>query len=247
MLDQINQLYIVEWLPRKEVAKRLGFSENQFKRLLKKHKIIRKELIVCKNCKNKKVFSRGMCRSCYRKEPDIKKKDFEYSQRKEVKEKARIYSNKYRLTDHGKKRKTEYRKMKVYKEKTKIYQREYEKKRLKEDIQFKISHNLRCRFRIAIKQNKTSSVLDYLGCSINEFKQYLEKKFKGGMNWSNWGRTGWHIDHIRPLSLFDLTKESEKHIAFHYTNLQPLWAIDNLKKGNKEIQNEHTAFTTCIL
>ncbi len=55
------------------------------------------------------------------------------------------------------------------------------------------------------------------------------------MMWSNWNHTGWHIDHIKPLSSFDLTNHNEFLTANHYTNLQPLWAKDNLQKGNKFI------------
>ena len=82
---------------------------------------------------------------------------------------------------------------------------------------------------IKIKKNISSRKL--LGCSINEFKSYIEKKFKRDMNWENYG--SWHIDHIKPVSKFDLTNEDEQKRCFHYTNLQPLWAKENLQKSNK--------------
>lgn len=63
------------------------------------------------------------------------------------------------------------------------------------------------------------------------WKKYLEERFKVGMNWDNWSQTGWHIDHVKPLSSFKLSNESEIKKAFHYTNLQPLWAKDNHSKS----------------
>jgi hypothetical protein len=71
-----------------------------------------------------------------------------------------------------------------------------------------------------------------LGCSIPELKQYLESKFQPGMSWENHGKE-WHIDHIRSLVNFDLTNKKQLLEACHWTNLQPLWWIDNLKKGSK--------------
>jgi hypothetical protein len=104
----------------------------------------------------------------------------------------------------------------------------------KKDPLFKLQNNLRIRLITAIKQgSKAGSAVKDLGCSIEELKQYLESKFQPGMSWDNWGRHGWHIDHIKPLSRFDLSNREEFLKACHYTNLQPLWAIDNIRKGNK--------------
>ncbi len=61
--------------------------------------------------------------------------------------------------------------------------------------------------------------------------RWLEKQFKSGMTWEN--RSLWHIDHKRPVSSFDLTKPEEQKLCFHYTNLQPLWAVENLRKSAK--------------
>lgn len=107
----------------------------------------------------------------------------------------------------------------------------YERRKTKDDIQFRIGKNLRRRLRnsLHIKTKSGSAVRD-LGCSIDELKSYLESKFQPGMTWDNYGYHGWHIDHIKPLASFDLTDRNQLLNACHYTNLQPLWAKDNLKK-----------------
>jgi len=78
---------------------------------------------------------------------------------------------------------------------------------------------------------KTQSSIKLLGCSSDEFKKHLENKFKVGMNWSNYGYYGWHIDHIIPCAKFNLKDIEEQKKCFHYTNMQPLWQKENFKKG----------------
>jgi len=78
---------------------------------------------------------------------------------------------------------------------------------------------------------KAGSAVKDLGCTIPELIKYLESKFQLGMTWENHSSTGWHIDHIIPLCEFDLTDREQFLKAAHYTNLQPLWAEDNLKKN----------------
>lgn len=111
-----------------------------------------------------------------------------------------------------------------------------EVERRKTDPQFKLAKNLRARLHAAIKnsQKRGSAVRD-LGCTIEELKVYLESKFLPGMTWENWGKgpDKWNIDHIRPLASFDLEDRTQFLVANHYTNLQPLWAVDNLKKGDR--------------
>lgn len=128
-----------------------------------------------------------------------------------------------------------------YKESKKLYRknnrskiRDYERKKTKEDINFRLSKILRARIKDVLRNNKKlgSSVKD-LGCTLGELKKYLELKFQPGMTWDNQGYYGWHIDHIKPLSSFDLTKREDFLKACHYTNLQPLWAKDNFKKSDK--------------
>lgn len=111
----------------------------------------------------------------------------------------------------------------------------YVKKRKQEDPSFKLSLHLRSRLSHALKEGHHrlkcgSHVLD-LGCTIEELKKYLESLFKPGMTWDNWSKDGWHVDHIRPLSSFDLTNPIQFKEACHYSNLQPLWAEENLSKG----------------
>jgi hypothetical protein len=104
------------------------------------------------------------------------------------------------------------------------------------DIIFKINVCLRVRLNRAIKQDiKSNNTINLIGCSIEQLKQHLEQQFKPGMTWKNYTFKGWHIDHIIPCSKFNMTKEEEQKKCFHYSNLQPLWAKENLSKGNKII------------
>jgi len=116
------------------------------------------------------------------------------------------------------------------------YMRVYLQKRQSNDVNFKLSRTLRARLHSAIKRGyKSGSAVRDLGCSIDFLKTYLESKFLSGMSWENHGNKEgqWSIDHIKPLSKFDLTIREHLLEACHYTNLQPLWHIDNMKKGNK--------------
>jgi len=109
----------------------------------------------------------------------------------------------------------------------------YNIERRKTDICFRLICNIRSRLCSAIKRNqKSGSAVKDLGCSVKFLKKYLESQFKPDMSWENYGKC-WHIDHIIPLSSFDLTNREELLKACHYTNLQPLWAEENLSKSNK--------------
>jgi hypothetical protein len=108
------------------------------------------------------------------------------------------------------------------------------KKKYAEDTLFKIKHRLSCRLREilnfkSIIKNKTYT--DVIGCSPEFLKEHLEKQFTKGMCWENHGLYGWHIDHIIPVST--AKTDDEVYSLCHYTNLQPLWAEDNLKKSDK--------------
>jgi len=114
--------------------------------------------------------------------------------------------------------------------------RKREKEKIKNDINYKLKSLLRHRLYLALKGNfKSGSAVRDLGCTIPVLKTYLESKFQSGMSWDNWTADGWHIDHIKPLSSFDLTDRNQLLEACNYTNLQPLWAKDNLSKGAKTV------------
>ena len=112
----------------------------------------------------------------------------------------------------------------------------YRRKKIKEDPQFRMSLNIRHRLYEFIKDGKGrkyGKTKELLGCDWDYFYLYMEKRFTAGMNWENYGE--WHVDHIIPISSFDLLNEEDQRICQHHTNLQPLWAEDNLKKGNNII------------
>jgi len=112
----------------------------------------------------------------------------------------------------------------------------YIRNRYKNDTQYRLTCVLRNRLYSTTRyKRRAGSAVKDLGCTLEEFKIYLESKFINGMSWDNWAYKGWHIDHIIPLSSFDLTKEEEFKKAVHYTNLQPMWSMDNHKKSNKII------------
>lgn len=103
----------------------------------------------------------------------------------------------------------------------------YERYKREKDAMWRVRKNARNRIRRSVK--KENSTTAYLGCSWHELKNHLESLFKDGMSWDNYGTNGWHIDHIIPLA--SAKNEEEIIPLLHYTNLQPLWAGDNIRKG----------------
>jgi len=175
---------------------------------------------VCKICKKEKDISffrkQRACKKCV----TASRSDYikEYSE-----------SNKEKLE--------KYRKEYYRKNKSKLLEqnRRYKIKRKRTDKNYKLAMKLRTRMYQALKGNfKSGSAVNDLGCTIEEFKLYLESKFEEGMSWDNWEYNGWHIDHIIPLASFDLTDRSQFLKACHYTNMRPMWGIDNIIKGSSQ-------------
>jgi hypothetical protein len=111
----------------------------------------------------------------------------------------------------------------------------YVNQRLKSDPEARVTHNLRVRVRHAMKRSgarKSAATRELIGCTIPELRAHLESQFRPGMTWENYGPV-WHIDHRRPCASFDLLDPAQQRVCFHYTNLQPLFAEENLKKGAK--------------
>lgn len=105
--------------------------------------------------------------------------------------------------------------------------------RIKSDPSFRIESLLRCRVRLALKgAKKADRTAAMLGCSIDDFRKYFIGLFSAGMTWDDFMRGEIHIDHKRPCASFDLSDPIQQRECFHYTNLQPLWAEDNLRKGD---------------
>jgi hypothetical protein len=121
------------------------------------------------------------------------------------------------------------------------YIRQYTNNKYHSDIEFKIKCNLRSRFYTILKKSKIKKVVScikLLGCSLEEFKEYIKIKFKPEMTWDNHGKI-WHIDHIVACSNFNLNKLEEQQKCFHYTNMQPLFATTRIAKsfGYDELGN----------
>jgi hypothetical protein len=125
-------------------------------------------------------------------------------------------------------------KLKEYQENKKDILNSQAKDRRKNNVIINLSNRIRSRMSLYVKKleiKKTNRTFDIVGCTPSFLRDYLEEKFTLGMNWGNQGN--WHIDHIIPLS--SAKTEDELYKLCHYTNLQPLWAEDNLKKSNKII------------
>jgi len=113
--------------------------------------------------------------------------------------------------------------------------RVWERERYATDLPFRIKKLVAARIHLALKTYQTlkkDRTIEYLGCSIGDYCNYLESKFDGKMNWDNQGDY-WHIDHIKPIASFDLNNEKELYKCFHYTNTQPMEALENRLKSDK--------------
>ena len=155
------------------------------------------------------------------------KKRIDYWKRSDVVERGKCYKRNWRMKNVERIRRSD--RERHSKNNWKISERR------KTDVLFKLRGLLRTRLRTALSGNyKSGSAIKSLGCSLDEFKKHMESKFKPGMNWDNHGLYGWHIDHIKPLASFNLSDVNQLNEACHFTNLQPLWAKDNLVKGKLE-------------
>jgi len=158
------------------------------------------------------------------------------------KERTRTYNQRSYVQKKRKKYNIKYREKNL--EKLLIKDRIYSKNVRRKNPIHKIKENLRRRILLALKaQNaeKTISINELLGCKISKFKKHIADQFYPHpklailMTWKNHGLKTWHIDHIKPLKLFDLTKIKEQKKAFHYKNCAPKWAKENLSKGARFI------------
>jgi len=110
------------------------------------------------------------------------------------------------------------------------YHRKYTNERRKVDINYRLLKQMRSRMSSALRRNhKSAKTMELTGCTMEFLRAYLESKFEDGMSWDNYGV--WHIDHIIACANFNMADPEQQRICFHYTNLQPMWGEQNLKKG----------------
>jgi len=166
----------------------------------------------------------------YRQSDKGKERIKKYTQTDKFKE----YAKQYKKTDQGKAANKRVYEKRQSKGLINEYAKKYQKEKRKTDPIFKLTADVRHRLIIFLKNSKmrkTNSTFKMVGCTPEFLKEYLEKKFKPGMTWQNHTRTGWHIDHKIPLGSAKTSEDVEK--LMHYTNLQPLWSKENIRKGNK--------------
>lgn len=196
---------------------------------------------------DKRIKNLACAREWKRKNKEYcKQKRAEYYQNNKEKEKTNhliwCENNKEKLKDAKKQYDKNYRERNTEKirhhKQSEEFKREKNRKareRYHSDKAYRIEKCLRASFLQALKLyndgRKTTSIKNLIGCSIHDLVLHIQNKFKEGMTWDNYG--DWHIDHIYPCSRFDLNSKREQLMCFHYTNLQPLWASENIKKSNK--------------
>ena len=170
-------------------------------------------------------------------------KEYHLKNKEHIKEYKKVYMKKYHLKnkEHIKGYKKKYNK--EYRLKNKESAREYRiknrakfsayvKRRHNTEPNFKLVRNLRRRILEAVKGTaKSARTMELIGCTVDELWVHLESKFTDGMTRENHGT--WHVDHIKACAKFDLTDPVQQRECFNYTNLQPLWAHENLSKGRK--------------
>lgn len=183
----------------------------------------------CKQRRDEHVAA-GICTRCL--EPAIeglrmcqKHREREWDVTAERKEKIKAYKKSIRAIENARKRTPKYR----------AYINALKRKRKAEDPAWAVVDRLRKRVGRAIRDyatgRKDCRTADLIGCSVPQLMAHIESLFLPGMSWDN--RNLWHIDHIRPCASFYLADPEQQRICFHYTNLQPLWAQDNIRKHAK--------------
>ena len=179
------------------------------------------------NNKSTKDKLKHQCKSCekdYRDKNKLKRKQYYQSNKHIISEKQK----QYRLDNYDKIINRE----RNYDKNNRHIRDTYKKNRRSYDYLYKLTCNIRNLIGVSFRNNgftKSSKTYKVLGCTFEEFKEHLEKQFKDGMSWENQGK--WHLDHIHPVSL---AKSEEEIIKLnHYTNFQPLWAEENIRKGNR--------------
>ena len=201
-----------------------------------------KQYFTGKPCKHGHVASRwtnsGKCSECSRLADA--KRYAEKGQAAEYKTENRARAKRWKAANPEKAKANACKYMKTRRERDPEFKRRhdlrtrrYRAAQKKTDIAYRLKCHLRTRLYQAVtaaRAVKSARTLRLVGCSVSELKAHLQSLFAPGMSWDTYGE--WHIDHIRPCASFDLTDPAQQRECFHYTNLQPLWAADNLAKSD---------------
>ena len=177
-----------------------------------------------RNAERVRTYENQRKKNKYRNDPELRER------RKAAKRAEYQALTKEQRQELGKKQRA-----RLDRDKSKAYFRKYHSIRAANDIEFRLGNSLRTRTRLAItagKGIKSSTTVALLGCSISDSRKYLESLFSPGMTWENHGRNGWHIDHIRPISSFEMATEAQQFVCFNWRNLQPLWGAENMSKND---------------
>jgi hypothetical protein len=161
-----------------------------------------------------------------------KQKKYYEENREALNRRSREYHQEH--TEELKQAGKEYSKRPLVAERRREYMRNYEKQRKQSDQSYRLSRVFRVRVREALAGRcKHFNTSELIGCSVEELKKHIESQFEPGMTWKNHTFRGWHLDHRIPCASFDLSIPEQQKQCFHYSNLQPLWAGDNLRKWAK--------------
>ena len=185
------------------------------------------EIIVCTTCGEEKVYTLFSKKG--------KQKPYECKACLNTRERDRRSGN---PEEYNKKKRESYQ---VRKNKINETRRKNLQRRRDEEPRYRVMMALHVRLYDAVKRNKgvkSAKTLELLGCTVEQLQTFLEAEFTEGMTWENYGE--WHIDHIRPCASFNLEDPEEQKKCFHWTNLQPLWALDNIRKGDKWEEPTHS-------
>jgi hypothetical protein len=194
----------------------------------------------CNICKIEKPIAEyykanhGKCKKCYNADNKARNKK-RYHEDEEYREQKLNYTKKYISENNYWEswRENNRDKIKASNQRHKEYKRKWTQDQRQNNIQYRLKGNIRSRIYQSL-QNRSDSSEKLLGCSIENYIVHLERQFDKNMNWENYG-TYWEIDHISPISKFDLTNEDELKVCFNYKNTRPLTIDENRAKGNKEL------------
>ncbi len=185
---------------------------------------------ICSKCEIEKDDSefysksaKKYCKECGRKMC----KEYKERNKEKIKEYNKEYKEKNKEKIKEKNKEYNIKNKEIIQEKRTIYQKE----RRYNDINYKLRESISKRIRKLLKSKYSEKSKELIGCTLDEVKKWLEYNFYGNINWENHGSI-WHIDHVIPCSLFDLTNSEHRKICFSWANIQPLYCEKNLSKNN---------------